>query len=362
VLVLLTGVLARAAGASARAWVAAAIVAAYPALVLSSVYVMPEGLYAVAVVACVVAVRHRAAWWAAVAGGVAGAAILTRSVGLALIAAPLATWTVEAWRGGVPSRVAVRRMALFAVATALVVTPWLRFTARVAGGPLLDTTSGVNLLLGNHDGANGRLELDQEARLRARYLAGASSAADGNRRAIAAGMSWAVDHPADWGRLALAKLGHLFGLEGREHAWVYAHGFFGPRPPATVALWAWLLIGSFPLLCVAAAAGVARAAGPLRPAHVAIGAVIVATAALHVVSFGESRFHLPLIPLLAVLASLQPATWHARLDSRRHAARGVAAAVVVAALMTAWIPQWVELRARLERLRSPDGWSSRLPY
>ena len=91
-LVVLTGVLARAAGADRRAWVAAAIVAVYPGLVLSSVYVMPEGFYALLLVACVVVARHRSAPLAAVAGVVAGLAILTRSVGLALLAAPLAVW------------------------------------------------------------------------------------------------------------------------------------------------------------------------------------------------------------------------------------------------------------------------------
>ena len=60
------------------------------------------------------------------------------------------------------------------------------------------------------------------------------------------------------------------------------------------------------MLCVAVALGVVRAGGRARlsPALVAIGATVLATTALHVVSFAESRFHLPLVPLLAVVASL----------------------------------------------------------
>jgi hypothetical protein len=156
---------------------------------------------------------------------------------------------------------------------------------------------------------------------------------------------------------------------------------------------------SFPLLCSAAAIGVARAGGPLRPAHVAIGAVGLATAALHVVSFGESRFHLPLVPLLAVLVCLpsrgrmeptaagdadgsmrsvpgRPALADAHAEgapptqrparplvsTRALRMRPVACAIVLAALAVAWLPQWQELRTRLARLRAPDGWSSRLPY
>ena len=66
-------------------------------------------------------------------------------------------------------------------------------------------------------------------------------------------MSWAREHPGAWARLAVAKLGYLFGLEGREHAWVYGHAYFGERSSTTVRLWSVLLLVSFPLLVVAAA-------------------------------------------------------------------------------------------------------------
>ena len=356
---LLTGVLARAAGAGTRAWVAAAIVAVYPSLVLSSVYLMPEGLYALLVVAALVAVRHRTAGFAVAAGAATGMAMLTRSVGLALCAAPAAVWLRARWQDEVAWRVVTGRLALFVGACGLVLAPWLLFTSRVAGGPLLDATSGVNLLLGNNPRATGRLELGDEASLREAYVAGASSAADGNARAIAAGVSWAASHPGAWARLAVTKMAYLFGLEGREHAWVYGHTYFGARPAWMVTAWGLAVIVSFPLLCVAAALGVVRAPRPASPALVAIGAVVLATTALHVVSFAESRFHLPLVPLLAVVASL---SGEARRGTRPRAVRVVVTAVALAALSVAWIGQWSELRASLERLRRPGGWTSAPPY
>ena len=218
-LVVATGVLARAAGAGRHAWVASAIVAVYPALVLSSVYVMPEGLYALLIVATLVAVRHRTPAFAVAAGLAMGAAMLTRSVGVALAAAPLTLWLRAGRRGEASWRTALARLAMLAGACALVLAPWLAFTTRVAGGPLLDATSGVNLLLGNHPRATGRLVLGDEAELRGTYVAGAASTADGNARAIRAAVSWAFAHPGPWTQLAIAKLGYLFGLEGREHAW-----------------------------------------------------------------------------------------------------------------------------------------------
>ncbi|MGD9902563.1 MAG: hypothetical protein AB7U83_03750 [Vicinamibacterales bacterium] len=354
-----TGVLARAAGAGGGAWWAAAIVAGYPGLVLSSVYLMPEGLYALLVVATLVAVRHRGAGWAVVAGALAGAAMLTRSVGLALAAPPVALGVRAWWRGeaaGVGA--ALGRVALFAVACAVVLAPWLSYTNRVAGGPMLDATSGVNLLLGNHPGATGRLVLGDEAPLRERVVAGAASVADGNARAIAAGVSWALANPGAWAGLAVAKVGYLFGLEGREHAWLYGHAYFGARRPLTVTLWAVLLVASFPVLCAAAAIGVVRAPRPAPPALVAILATIVATAGLHVVSFGESRFHLPLVPLLAVIASLGASATRPGRPLRRI----VVAACLLAALAVGWTRQWPELRDQLHRLRAPDGWRSVPPY
>ena len=83
-----------------------------------------------------------------------------------------------------------RRMALFAARAAGAGTRLL-FTSRVAGGPLLDATSGVNLLLGNNPRATGRLELGDEASLR-KATSAARRRGRGNARAIAAGVSWAA--------------------------------------------------------------------------------------------------------------------------------------------------------------------------
>ena len=80
------------------------------------------------------------------------------------------------------------RVALFVAACALVLAPWQVFTTRVAGGPLLDATSGFNLLAGNNPRATGRLELGDEPWLRDTYMSGAANVADGNARAIAAGV------------------------------------------------------------------------------------------------------------------------------------------------------------------------------
>lgn len=357
-LTLLTGMLAQKAGAAGRAWLASAVVAVYPALVLSSVYLMPEGFYTVLAALCLLLVGHRGAAFALAAGVVAGVAILTRSVGTALFAAPVLVWSDAVRRGRAGWPLATSRLGLFVAACVVTLAPWLLFTSRVAGGPLLDATSGFNLLAGNNPRATGRLEMRDEPWLRQTYLVGASSAADVNARGVAAGVAWARDNPGPWLRLAAAKLAYLFGLEGREHAWGYGNSYFGERSPLTLRVWGGVLLASFPLLCLAAAVGLSRATGPLLPVHIAMLAFVVASAMLHVVSFGESRFHLPLVPFMAVAASLGAGT-RAVVPLR---ARTALLALLLVALAAAWIGQARELGDRLSRLRQPGGWSSHLEY
>ena len=89
----------------------------------------------------------------------------------------------------------------------------------------------------------------------------------------------------------------------------------------------------------------------------ALAAFVVATGALHVVSFGESRFHLPLVPVLAVAASLGvgPVTSIGK-------GRLMLAGIVVAGLASAWVGQAPELLDALRALRAPDGWVTPRPY
>ncbi len=352
-----TGLLARRAGAGDRAWIASAVVALYPGLVLSSVYLMPEGLYTLLAMLALLLVRHRSVPLAGAAGVVTGVAILTRSVGVTLLVVGIA---VAAWMwltGAATMKAAVTRIAAFAGACLLVLAPWLVFTTRVAGGPLLDATSGMNVLLGSHDGATGRLNMADDAPLRQQHVAGATSEADANARALRAGVAWAAAHPGAWLRLAGAKVGWLLGLEGREHAWVYSVGYFGARSPLTVTLWGVGLLVSFPLLVAGAALGLARARERLDASHVALATFVLATIGLHVASFGESRFHLPLVPVFAVAATLG-ATPRAAVSR----ARLLVAGAFVAVLAFVWAGQAPELLDALTALRAPNGASTPRPY
>lgn len=359
-----TARVAQQAGAGTRDVWAAAVVALYPGLVLSSVYLMPEGLYTTLVMLVLLLVRPADSLRSDVltarltlAGLLTGLALLTRSVGLALLPAVLAAVTTERAFGHTWSS-RTRRLLPGAAVLLAVLTPWLMFTTRVAGGPMLDTTSGLNLLIGNHPGATGQLDMNAVPSLEDRHLRGAATPAEVNRRAVSAGVSWAVTHPVDWLRVAWRKLQFLFGLEGREHIWVFSVGYFGARAPAVVGIWGAALLVSFPLLCLAALARLGRGLAWHNPGIVALLVLVVSTAALHVISFGESRFHLPLIPALAIIAVLPGPT---------EPARGWRPALLVAwlvagALLMTWLAQSSEALAALQALMAPDGWRTPRPY
>ena len=359
-LVLATGLLARACGCGARAWVASAIVALYPGLLLSNLYVMSDTFYTLLAVTCLVlATATQATRVAAVAAGsVLGAALLVRSAGLVLVPAVGAAWVLGLARRQISPTTLAAKAVLASVACALVLTPWLVFTSRVAGRPVLDTTTGYNALIGSNPRATGRLELQDGQWIVETYMLGAASIADAELQGVRAAARWASENPGRWLTLGVAKTAFLWGLEGREHSAGYSHGYLGEHDGAVVLAWGIAVLVSFPLLAAAAIAGAGAAPGGWTPIRAAIAAVIVVTSALHVLTFGESRFHLPLVPLLAAIA---PLGWPVS-RSTLTPARTVPAIVVALLLALTWAGQVPGLWQRLDAIRRPGGSAIFLDY
>lgn len=340
-----------------------AIVALYPGLVLSSVYLLSETLYVCQMLAVLVLAMRLDAWRGAAAGVVTGWAMLTRSMGLALGPAITIGSLVHAWSFDRDHRAAAVREAIpgvAAVVTACLLTlaPWLWRTAAVSGAPMLDSASACNVLVGSNPRSTGRLEIADAYWVMDTLLAGSTSEANRSRRAIEQSVAWIGANPGDWLRLIPIKIGYVWGLEGREHAWLYSVSYLGAQAPSTVWGWGVLLLASFPLLAVPAVVGLLRPGLARHPSGLHIALLIAIVTMLHAFSFGESRFHLPLIPVLAVLAARGVAATDAPLTRVR---LGVCVLLVLA-LAIAWASQAPELVARLNELAAPDGWQRWLPY
>ncbi len=345
---------------------AAAFVAFYPPLVAFSHLLWAETLYIAIVIAAferLLAARAEGGVRAAVfAGAALGAACLVRSSGLVLLAAS-AAWVFASGRRG-PSLAAA-----LAGTAAVIIAPWsMSATARAGRPVLIDTNSGYNLWSGNnrfvpHDlqgiwavglpAANG-VEAALERELRAR---GVEPSVEGVvpesewRAALHADLAAsgvadrATPEADDWFRReALAAIaadpGEFVRRVPRRLAALWAPDFFLARhlvrdwyaelPPRLVAaLVGGTMIASAVPLVLGLAALMSLPASAFRSL---VSCWLAATLLVHAMTFGVSRMHEPLTPLLTLAA----AAWVFR--DHRHDVRLRAAGIAAATLaLAAWV-------------------------
>jgi 4-amino-4-deoxy-L-arabinose transferase-like glycosyltransferase len=359
--VALTYAVAKRVTTEGGALIAASVVAIYPALVLYSVYLMAETLFAFFVVLAI------ALWtierpWAALATGVAiGAATLTRSTGMAVAGGIV---LAEAFRlitrNAEMGNRTLARIALVLVGFALVLAPWMQRNYAMYGRLIpTDTAAGFNALLGNFEGATGRHPgipaVDAAAE---QYWSGTRNDLERSDVGLAVARDFVVKQPLRAADLAVRKVAYLFGVEGREHAWGYSFHLHGRRGAGTVWAWGMAIIISFPILMTLASIGAWRPGLSASAVGVTLVATLACVAAIHIASFGDSRFHLPWIPLLAIAAARAFAPLSARPWTM---SRQVVLAVWWVCFALAWKDQAAELLRVLPQLAASPV-PLQLPY
>lgn len=353
----LTYATARRSVTAGVARVAALVVALYPTFLVYTSLVATESLVTVPLVATVLAATFRTPRADAMAGVLAALTTLVRPAGIAALAALV----VAALRPGARHMPLGRgwRVALTVVAFTLTMTPWWLHNLRLHGRFVpLDTTGGINLLIGSGPLATGRWDFAQVARVQSEVVPGVDvTTPAGADAATAAALAHLRAHPAQVAALTPAKITGLLAIEGREHAYLYSIGYFGTLSPRAVWAWGIAVLAAFPLVLGAAMAGLAVRRGVTPDVWWPIGAFLGASLAMHLLAFGDPRFHLPFVPLLAVLATGLAAGWPAVRSWRL----GVAA-LALAALSLAWAPQLAVYWRALVRLAAPDGSQSALPF
>lgn len=346
----------RRAGTRRHAVIAAAIVAVYPTLLLYTSLVATEAVVAVPLLGACIAATYATPRAAVALGLCTAAALLVRPAAVALVAAALAAVWWEGRDVGIGERAEPARasrgwrIGLFAAALVLALLPWWTHNAALHGRFVpLDTTGGLNLLIGSGPGANGRWDYTRVVELQNTALLGVDvTTPAGSDRASALAWAHVRAHPLTWVSLVPAKLTGLFAFEGRETAYLYSVGFFGAQSATTAKLWTAASVIAFPLLFVACALQLARS-GLGSPASRMIAVFLGASVALHLATFGDPRFHLPFVPLMAVSAA---APRRVGIHSR-----WPWPAIAVCALMAvAWYAQLVHAMPILRLLIAPDGW------
>lgn len=357
-LALVTFLLAREVLSPIRAYVAGALVALHPGLVLYSALVMSEPLSALlAITAFYVAVRVARAerakgkpWLGPTAGAlVLGVAALVRPQ--ALLCAPfLALTTNGTW---------LPRLRVAVIASAVSLLPVLPWTARncavMDGCALVSTNAGWNLAIGSFPRATGRFETLRSSD-GCREVTGQVQQ---DRCWLHYGLAHIAAEPGRWLALVPKKLSYTFDHESfavdylrearpgawpdaKAHAWraglatvhrvILAAAAFAfvarSRSRSTeglreererlvqATLGAIVAVGVlvaflsddqtwWPLVVVACALPLVPLPG--RPRHdAALGlpiALIATTALAHAVFFGENRYHVAITPALCLLAA-----------------------------------------------------------
>jgi 4-amino-4-deoxy-L-arabinose transferase-like glycosyltransferase len=199
---------------------------------------------------------------------------------------------------------ALARGALLALAgTALVVTPWVIRNAVRVGSPTIATSAGIDFWIGNHEGASGlwsmappevfpRVSTDLLEQERHDY-----------RRGLELGWRFIREQPLDALGLLPLKAYHLYTDDATAvtTAETWGHTVFlsegGRRVLRT------LTDGFYYFVAAGAIAGLILPVGGTQRRRWPLAAALGGWTLVHLVFFGDPRFHLPVTPVMAVLAA-----------------------------------------------------------
>ncbi len=272
-------------------------VALYPLLVIYPLALATENLFVflllLALWALLRAGERGRAFDYGLAGLLLGLTALTRSAVVPFV--PLAAlwtgWGVRPWRAG------LRNGALVVLAFLLVTMPWsLRNSLLHGEFHFVETDLGYNLYMGYHPQSSGTFSVEFSFDLLPILDDG-----ERNRLGMEAFWSFVRADPARVPYLMARKLSYFWGFDRRGFQYFYCNNFLGDWQP-------WQVEGALGLLCAPTALVVAAGLAGLvlaRPRRqIALAALLVVSfTAGYVLIMAEARFHLPLIPPLAVLAA-----------------------------------------------------------
>jgi hypothetical protein len=279
---------------------AAAIFALTPALIFWTASVFSEPLFTLGVASTIALGMYGAGrgsmTWCFATGVVLIATAFVRSQGVLLVV-PVAVLFVRSpdWR------VAARAMAPVAAAILLFVVPWALRNQAVMGEPyLINDNLGYNLRLAHAPYSTGTSVPPQDLwdeqpgisfKQRERLFDDL-----GRERAL----DYALAHPRREAELALKRV--LYLLESDAAASINWSESLG-RTPIGRGRDAFVLIGDIYWYAMLALAALSLALVRRTRESLALWSMVLTWTALHTIFAGEPRYHVPLTPIVAVLAA-----------------------------------------------------------
>jgi len=336
---------------------AAIAIALYPILLLYALGLGTENLFFVLVLLSVILLLT--AWTkptpvVEMAAGLAlGLSALTRSVILPFcLLAVLWLWRYVSWRAA----------GMSALALAAVTLPWVARNTRLHGQLTgIETSLGYNMYLGYHPQGDGSFVFGPSL-----DLLPILDDAERDRVGMAAAREFIRSRPDRLPGLAWNRLGFFFGLEKRAVVYFYSNNLVGHMDFIPLLILLILLLLPFVLLSLSAALGLALLRGR-HPVDLLLALLFAACLLPHVLILAEDRFHLLLVPFMAMMGGV---FWsqgaRALLLRWKESSTGrlaVCTALVVCALLAAnWGAELHRDSAKLGAVLGADGNRTSYPY
>jgi hypothetical protein len=255
-----------------------------------------------------------------------------------------------------------RRRALLALLSfVIVIAPWMIRNSllhhKLTG---IETSMGYNLYLGYYPRGNGSFIFGPSLDLLT-ILDDAQRDQVGMQKALL----FIRAQPERFVPLAVNRLGFFFGLEKRVLMYFYSNGIIGYIPKALLLTISAIVLLPFVLVSTSAALGLGLS--KWRPASIMLALLFVSYLLPHVFILAEDRFHLALIPFLAILAAQiwvngmrgLLARWQESSTGKIAVILSVCAVIV---LFTNWSLELARDADKISQLLAPDGNQTHFPY
>jgi hypothetical protein len=224
----------------------------------------------------------------------------------------------------------------------------------------IETSMGYNLYLGYHPQGNGSFVYGPSL-----DLLTILDDAERDRLGTEKALEFIRAQPERFVPLAINRLGFFFGLEKRVLMYFYGNNIIGYIPLPLLLTISVILLLPFMIISVSAAFGLAYL--QWKPEHILLLLLFLGYILPHIFILSEDRFHLALVPYLAILAAQ---VWgHGFAPFRAHwgesrTGRWIVTLAIVTAflLVTNWSIELSRDADKIAQLLGPTGNQSYFPY
>lgn len=254
-----------------------------------------------------------------------------------------------------------RGAILIVIALALTIAPWVIRNSLLHGKLTgIETSMGYNLYLGYHPQGNGSFVFGPSLDLLP-ILDDAERDEIGTHKAI----EFIKAQPERFVPLALNRLSFFFGLEKRVLMYFYGNNIIGFVPlPLLLTISAVLLL---PFVFISTSAALGLSLLRWNPQTCLIALLLIFYILPHVFILSEDRFHLALVPFIAILAAqFWVSGFQALSDRYQESQTGkiltILSILCVIFLVTNWGIELARDWDKIIQLLGPNGNQSHFPY